>query len=266
MARSIRDLILRAVDDGYPPAIHIPHSFIAVAKYREWRTSEGEPVQWLYDFVMSFFSHSQGSGAWAMSLIKGLSISSYCAEADYSHFHLLAYLLTYWSPRDLVYRILCTPRHPLRLYCIGMDALDGITTVASYADLAHELHPRNKILPVLSGVVSYNMGSIFQYLDCKARGKNPGKTFLAEPGSDVTRGALLACSYVYFARVFRQGRYRNQMLVVLSLLEVFIEIVEDILDFDAYEHIHKLVLPTLKVLRRSFALGPPALQDAADKV
>jgi len=211
---------------------------------------------------MSFFSHSQGSGAWGMALIKGKSIASYCAEADYSHFHLLAYLLTYWSPHDLVYRALCTPRHPLRLYCIGMDALDGITTVAAYADLAHELQPRNKLLPIFSGVVLYNMGSIFQYLDYKARGKNFGKTFLAEPGSDVTRGALLALGYVYFARVFRQGRYRNQMLVVLSLLEVFIEVLEDIFDFDAYEHVHKLVLPMLKVLRRSFALGPRAVQDA----
>ncbi|CAK0835723.1 unnamed protein product, partial [Prorocentrum cordatum] len=124
LGRAARDLILRATDVDYPLAVH-----------------------WLYDLVVSFYSHSQGGGAGAKALLEGTSIVSYIARSDYTCCQVLAWLAVYWSPFDVVYRALATPRHPARLACVSMDALDAITTACAMVDKAAGVHPRNALLP-----------------------------------------------------------------------------------------------------------------------
>jgi hypothetical protein len=198
-------------------------------------------------------------------MIEGKTIASYVAKADYSHIHLLAYLATYWSPRDIVYETMITPRHPLRLLCCAADAIDGVCTVGTCVDTAKELQPENKLLPIMAGIVLYNTGSLFKYLDARARGEKE-KTFLCEPNSDVTRGAVLALLYYFFAYVFQQGKQRNRALVVLNFFEVVVEVLEDYFDFDAYARLHEPGLYLLRSLRRHLALGPATSHVKAAKL
>lgn len=246
--RSFRDLVLTATDKDYPALVHLPHSIISVARYRRWRLEEGEPAAWLYDFFVSFFSHSQGGGAGCKALIEGRLLTSYICRWDYTHFHFLAFLLSYWSPCDIVYRAMMQPRHPARLFCVAFDALDGITTTCAMVDNAVELHPRNKFLPAVMGIVLYNTGALVRWLDEKARGKS-SKVFLAEPGSGVARGVVLAALYLYFGRMLKGGKSRNFVLVLMSMLEVVLEVCEDAWDFDAFAALHGPAAAALKPLQ-----------------
>lgn len=259
MLKAINKFIIDATDEDYPPAVHILHNFISLARYRQWREELGQPNQWLYDIVLSFFSHSMGSGAWVMSLLKGEALSYYAAgnlSSDICHFHLLVYLATYWSPRDFVYRTMSNPRHPLRLLCVFVDGFDGISTLGSAVDLAVSTQPKNKLLPCLASIMLYNCGQIFQCWDARGRGEVEA-TFLASPTSDVTRGALLGFVYWFFGYVFQKGRHRNRALVTLCLFEPLLEVLEDMYDFDAYEQLHIPGLALLRGLRKHLALGPP---------
>lgn len=250
-----RDALTKIADEDYPAIIHIPHSFISMANYREWREEERQPRQWLFDLVMSFFSHSQGSGAMCTSLISGKTLESFGIRPDYSHYHFIVYLLTYWSPRDIVYRIMSTPRHPLRLFCIFADALDGVSTVGAVVDSAIAAQPGNKLLPVLGCIILYAGSQIFRHLDYLRRGV-PSVSFLACASSDVTRGALLGSLYYFFGHMFQRGRQRNRVLISLCVIESVVELLEDIYDFDAYERLHLPGLAMLQYLRKAFSLGP----------
>jgi len=259
MLKAVSDALIKATDEDYPAIIHIPHSFISMTNYREWREEEGQPRQWFFDLVMSFFSHSQGSGAMCTSLITGKTLESYGIRPDYSHYHFIVYLLTYWSPRDIVYRTMSTPRHPLRLFCIVADALDGVTTVGCVVDSSVAAQPGNKLLPVLGCILLYAGSQIFRHLDYIRRGV-PTVSFLARPSSDVTRGALLGFVYWFFGHIFQKGRQRNRVLVALCLVESVVELLEDMYDFDAYQKLHLPGRAVLQCLRKRFSLGPPPEQ------
>jgi len=256
MWKAICDKIEKAADEEYPGWVHIPHSFFALAGYRTWRQHLGEPNLWLYDIVLSFFSHSQGSGAWCTSILEGKSLWSYCARYDYSHYHFLVYLATYWSPRDIVYRWMTTPWHPLKLFCTFIEGIDGVTTTAGLVDDACKSQKANKLLPIIAGIALYNTGGFFRHLDCLSRGEK-SSTFLSKPGGDVTRGVLVGLVYWFFGHIYQQGRQRRRALVALTILESLLEVLEDMYDFDAYEKLHLPGLAVLRWLRKHLALGPP---------
>lgn len=255
--QALANLVFRATDEGYPEIVHIPHSIISVCRYRQWRASEGEPRQWLHDLVVSIFTHSQGGGIAAVTVIDGskFPLSYLASKWDYAHYHLLSYLLSYWSPGDIVYRSLMQPRNPLRMFCQFMDSLDGVTTCCGLVDKCLSEHPKNKLLPVMAGILLFNCGSFWRWIDQRARGKNV-KTFLADPGSGVTRGALLALFYLFFGRLWQGGKHRNKVLLFVCLSEVAIEMMEDDQDFDAWANVHKPIAAFGERLRRTFALGP----------
>jgi len=252
VAKAVRSLILGAVDADYPLAIHVPHSFLSIALYREWRAAEGEPMQWLFDLFASFWTHSMGGGVGSLALVEGQTPLTYLTRGDYAWVHCLAYLFTYWSPRDIVYRMLTRPRHPVRLLCVGMDSLDGITSLFGIIDLGFSKHPKNRLVPFMVGAALYNCGSLARWLDARSRGKAE-KTFLAQPGSSLTRATLLTLAYCYV----RGGRRRDTAVVALSLLEMALELLEEIYGFDAYASLHRPLLAVLRTLQRRLQLGPP---------
>lgn len=248
------ELALRATDVQYPRIVHFPHCLRVLTEYRKWRASEGEPRQWLFDLVMSFWSHSMGGGATGVSFVRGKPLLSYMANRDYTVFHFLAYLATYWSPHDIVFRTLSTPRHPLRLLCISGDALDEITTLIQLVDAGFKSFPNEPLLPLISGILLFNTGSVVRCLDQRCRGRKV-KSFLSEPGSGVTRGVTLAVTYCMLGRSAWRGRHRDRVLVVLSWLYVSLSLAEDSFGFDAFARLHEPGLAFLKLLQRAFSLG-----------
>jgi len=255
LGKLFSELALRAADRDYPPIIHVPHALISIATYRQWRSAEGEKHQWLYDLVLSFFSHSQGGGVASVTVLDNKNPVSAGVRWDYIHYHLLAYLISYWSPKDIVYKMLQRHRNPFRLTCVAFDTLDAITTLCALVDKGLKVHPHNQVLPAITGIVLFNSGSLFRWLDQRCRGK-PAKTFLAEPGSGVTRGIILALIYRYFGHSFMQGKHRNTALVTLSLLVTVLGVLEESFNFDAFAHAHYPVHSLLRAVCHRLELGP----------
>lgn len=256
LGQTIWNLVLRATDEDYPRVIHVPHALISVAHYRKWRQEEGEPHQWLYDALVSCFASSQGGGINSKAMLEGLNPVYYFARnAEYVHVQVVAYLLNYWSPGDVVYKIMTNPRNPLRLCSLVMDALDTITTLCGLTDGARKAFPENKLLPFMVGMALFKGGAFYKYLDGRSRGKQ-AKGILTDPGSAVTRSVVLVSLYWYFGRGFQGGRHRNVVLVYLCVLYTLLELMEDMLDFDAFDQVHKPLMRFLAAFRKTLNLGP----------
>eukprot|EP00928_Gymnodinium_smaydae_P044877 TRINITY_DN29952_c0_g1_i1.p1 TRINITY_DN29952_c0_g1~~TRINITY_DN29952_c0_g1_i1.p1 ORF type:complete len:300 (-),score=41.68 TRINITY_DN29952_c0_g1_i1:2-856(-) len=261
----VGDLALENADRGYPLSMHIPHSLISVARYRQWRDQEGLQRQWLYDLVASIFTHSQGGGIACKMLLQGKLPQFYLAERwDYCWVHCLAYLATYWSPRDIIYKKIAQPHHPLRLFCFGMDSLDAISSLFGLVDAARSTFPRHLLLPAMMGAVLTSSGAFCRGLDARSRGERVPSP-LAAPSNGMARGAAWALLYWYLSRGFRGGKHRNKALVGLTWLWIVLDYAEDFCGFDA----HELVLRPLAMLvvraSRALSLGPHDEEKASTR-
>lgn len=222
-------LIIRATDEDYPDIIHLPHVLISMTSYRQWRKQEGQPFQWLFDLVVSYWSHSQAGGAFCKGLLVGWDNLSLHTNPKHLQFHVIGYLITYFSPRNFVDRMVATPRHPARLFCLMMDALDANTSLFGLMDLSRKLHPANNVLPYIVGVLGLQGGAIVRWMESRLRGQNV-KALLAAPGSGVTKGLVLALLWSWMG----YGQTRNRNLVALSTIFTFLDVLQDAFDFDVY--------------------------------
>jgi len=257
-AQAFWDLTLRATDESYPLVVHIPHSLVSVANYRNWRTSEGVPAQWLYDMVASCFFHSQGGGILTKCMLEGKSpLHDFATNTDYVWVQVLAYVANYWSPFDIVHRALAQPRNPCRMICIAFDAFDAITATFGAVDSCRSAFPAGKLLPIMAGITMFNGGAFWRHLDLLSRGKQ-SKTFLAAPGAGVTKGAVWTALYWFSAYGYQGGTHRNRSLVLLTALFCILELIEDYFDFDplGWDNAHSPLLTLLGKLRKTFKLGP----------
>eukprot|EP00930_Biecheleria_cincta_P083400 TRINITY_DN72984_c0_g1_i1.p1 TRINITY_DN72984_c0_g1~~TRINITY_DN72984_c0_g1_i1.p1 ORF type:complete len:265 (-),score=24.02 TRINITY_DN72984_c0_g1_i1:217-1011(-) len=254
--RTIGDLALRNADTDYPLEVHIPHSLISIANYRQWREREGLQSRWLYDLVVSILTHSQGGGIGCKAAIEGhLPVHYLVSRWDYAHVHFFSYLAAYWSPGDVIFRNLSQPRNPLRLLCLSMDSLDAISTLAGVLDAVRRRYPANKLAPVMVGVILFQSGSFWRLLDERSRGKST-ESFLTAPGSGVSRGIAMALLYWYVGHGFAGGRHRNRALLALTTCYILLDMLQDICGFDAFAKVHKPALASLSALRDICHLGP----------
>jgi hypothetical protein len=255
--KMIGDLALETADRGYPLIVHIPHSLISVATYRQWREKEGVAPEWLYDMCVSMFTHSQGGGIGIKTVLMGQFPLSYLASRwDFVWVQVLSYLANYWSPFDVVNRILVQPKNPLRLFCVTMDATDAFGSMCGLIDYARKTFPENKLLPAMVGVILFSTGQFIRSLDSRSRGL-PGKSFLATPSfPGVPLGIVFSSLYQYFGYEYQQGKHRDKALKSLTLLFVTYKLLDDALGFDAFARIHEPVVAFLQVLRRVLKLGP----------
>jgi len=250
LGQYIYDLILRATDEDYPDIVHLPHTLAAIASYRSWRKEEGQPVNWFYDLVVSYWSHSQGGGCVGKGYLVGFQNMSLLTNPKHLKFHLIGYLLTYWSPRNIVYRTVNQPLNPARLFCVAMDSLDASTTACGLIDVGRKMHPKNNLLPYVTAILLMQSGAAVRWLDAKCRGKEV-KSFLANPGSGVTKSALLALLWWHLG----VGQKRNRVLVLLNVIWIGLDLIQDASGCDAFAHVHKPVVPVLQALERSLCLG-----------
>lgn len=246
------NLVIETTDADYPDIIHIPHIFASVTAYRQWRKGEGQPNKWLYDLVVSYWSHSQGGGAIGKGNLLGNHTISYVINHKHLKYHLFGYLLSYWSPKDIVYRTISQPLNPLRLFCVFMDALDANTTCCALVDVGRKMHPDNSLLPYVTSALLCQTGATIRWLDAKSRGKHtPG--ILVAPNSSLTKNLLIAFLWWHFGRPGGQNRNRN--LVLISTIMTGLDMLQEITGFNAFANLHKPLVPALQALQTTFSLG-----------
>jgi len=260
MASFLYNLILEATDRNYPDIVHFPHAVLSLVAYRQWRKAEDQPVQWLHDLVLSYWSHSMAGGCIGKGMLLGHQTFAFMTDPKQLKFHLTAYLLAYWSPRNIAYRALSQPLNPLRLFCVTMDSIDANTTVCGLVDLARKLHPNNHLLPCIVGVFAYQTGALVRWIDAKFRGKD-AKSLLLEPGCGVTKSSLIALLWWYLG--VGKNRDRNLAAFVCSL--GVLDLTEELFGVDAFEVVHTPVVPVLKALQKNFSLGVSPTSEAPQK-
>merc|ERR1739845_256382 len=121
---------------------------------------------------------------------------------------------------------------------------DTMTCLIKNVDKCRRSYPNSYLLPVILGVVHMHGAATFQMLDRRSRGIEH-KSFLARPGSGVTRGVVLCLLYWYFGRGFRGGKYRNVTMFIMTVAYTILELCEDSFKFDAFANVHKPILAFL---------------------
>ncbi|CAE7601607.1 luxQ, partial [Symbiodinium microadriaticum] len=130
-------LVERAAFQEYLLIVHLPHSLVSVARYRDWQDSTSLPRRWLFDLIVSLFTHSMGGGISCKASLGGNKVlleghlppHYLAARWDFCWVHMLTYALTYFSPADIVFRAMSGRRSPLRLMCVVADSFDAVTTL-----------------------------------------------------------------------------------------------------------------------------------------
>jgi len=169
-------------------------------------------------------------------LILGHTTINTFVNPKHMQFHLIGWFLTYFSPRNIVYKMVMTPRHPLRLFCLAMDSLDATTTTCALIDAGRKQYPNNALVPYVVGVAIFHSGAAFRWLDAKCRGKSV-KSFLAAPGSGFNKAMVLALLWWYLGR----GQKRIRIMMWLSAIFTFLDLAQDVSGFDAFKDLHRPV-------------------------
>jgi len=143
----------------------------------------------------------------------------------------LAYAVVSYSPFDIVYRQVSTPRTIPSLLVTAFEAVDSSTTVLGSVEKAKRLFPESPLAPFIAAVISGVGGSFFRYIE-RRFGRNWNvSTELSRP-SVVTRTVLLyTVVYIQLREVigWRKARlYIASFHVVWNLLK---EITGKSLDF-----------------------------------
>lgn len=261
VVRWLNDLILTATNKEYPDAIHFPHVLVSVARYRRWRASEQQLRLWLFDLVASYWMFSQGGGCVSVLLLEGLNRISWIKNPKHVTFHVLGYLLVYFSPLDLAFRAIGEPWHPVHVLCAVADSVDATTTACAQIDRCRQLWPGNKALPYLISLVIYKSGSLFRWCDQRSRGKSV-KTFLVNPDQGVTQAMLLTFCWLRLG----YGRYRDQALVALCAAYAACDVVQEAAGIDIFlGRLRRWLAMLLQELQQRLRLGvePAALAHSA---
>ena len=82
----------------------------------------------------------------------------------------LSTLLIYCSPSDIVYKTMITQRHPVRVACRILDAIDDMTTTCNTVEMMHRQHGRNMFAPYIAALALKKGGALFRYFEAKGRG------------------------------------------------------------------------------------------------
>lgn len=127
---------------GYPACIQIPHALAAVISFRKsFTASEYSTVTAWHKLLAAYFCHGYGGSSFRDILLgQPISANSHPTVVLY---YLLGWTLINFSPRDVIYRLLTTPRHPLRLCMIFGESVDDATTIFGAFEKGSRLHPES---------------------------------------------------------------------------------------------------------------------------
>lgn len=126
------------------------------------------------------------------------------------------FLAVNYSPGDAIYRMLETPRHPLRVAVVFGEAVDAITTPFGAFEKGMRLHPNAPWAGYVAALAAVLGGSIFRYFERRGRGRGASEiapkeqmTEWGHPSGSIQAGAVYIVAYatlrklgVGFARLY----------------------------------------------------------------
>eukprot|EP00729_Bicosta_minor_P023025 gene23025-248_t len=177
--------LIAGTDSGYPDEIHIGHNLISIAEFRKWRGERD--ASWMHKMIGSFLCFGNG-GSFALDALLQ-NRNGIVTSAKTAKYWTLSTFLIYCSPRDIVYKTMVTPRHPVRVASRILDAIDDMTTVCNTVEYMHVHHRQNPLGPYIASLALKKGGALFRYFEAKGRGVRAEYPFAFNDNS--TKEALL---------------------------------------------------------------------------
>eukprot|EP00037_Helgoeca_nana_P036737 m.12846 g.12846 ORF g.12846 m.12846 type:complete len:263 (-) comp7905_c0_seq2:1125-1913(-) len=221
------DYFRRVIEaSGYPPELCFAHCLRACSSWRVYRecltmstplrltstlaTFTSSTVSFPFDLVAPFFCHAFGGTTfrdWCIAEVPGVFTSDQMTK----HW-LLAWLLVYFSPGDIAFRLLEDRRSPLRAITLVYEAIDAATTISGSVEKGIARFPQSTAAPLLLGLIAGVGGSVWRWLEKRGR-YHDITTELAEP----TRTFRQTLAYV-FAHLWIRSRSgpRKARLIVAT--------------------------------------------------
>ena len=178
----------------YPLAVHLGHSLFCIASFRQWRQGQTkEEPSWMHNLVCSYFCFGFGGSSSADYIINSNTPMNLMSSRDIGVYWFLCYLAVYWSPFDIVYRLIAWPKNPVRIIIRGLESIDVMTTCTARVDKAMVFLPLSRAAPFLAGFITWVTGSFFRTMEYRGRIDQQERRRRGEGGREgPQRGEVLA--------------------------------------------------------------------------
>ncbi|GBG28673.1 Trimeric intracellular cation channel type B [Hondaea fermentalgiana] len=206
------------LDESYPWDLMFVHSIKALASWRAFaegagavkgrgRELESMKASWIYDLVCGFLCH--GFGGTSVRDLAMAQPPSIFRSKDLLQTWILAYGIVYWSPLDLGYQLISTPRSLTSLVVTTFEAIDSSTTVCGSVDKARQLFPNSPAAPFVAAFLAGIGGSILRYLERRlGRGWDHEQTEWSRPTEGLRRTILYTVLYMVLSKTHGKTKAR----------------------------------------------------------
>ena len=149
---------------SYPYLIVIPHCIVSACAYRsEIEKRSKVPVHFLSSFGLTFFCYGFG-GSIISDILMGLPVTA-LGHTRIVPCYVLGYLLTWYSPCDIIYSAYSDPRSFPHIFLILAEAIDTVTTPLGRISLS-ALELQNQVTaPLMAGLFAGVGGSVIRYAE-----------------------------------------------------------------------------------------------------
>ena len=179
---------------------------------------QGEADSPFYTPVAGYFCYGYGGGTvrdWAMAQPPAAF-----TNGDVLLGWVWGYIAIHFT-NDTLYNM-CkagTAFNPIKGIVMGLDAIDTAGGVCASVDKAAKLFPDNPQAPFLGGMLISLGGSLFRYMDQKARGKQV-KTEWAKPTAVFKRGLFYTLLYLSLKKWSGDASWSRLTVVTMHLIRV----------------------------------------------
>jgi len=250
----------------YPLAVHLGHSLFCIASFRQWRQGQTkEEPSWMHNLVCSYFCFGFGGSSSADYIINSSTPMNLMSSRDIGVYWFLCYLAVYWSPFDIVYRLIAWPKNPVRIIIRGLESIDVMTTCTARVDKAMVFLPLSRAAPFLAGFITWVTGSFFRTMEYRGRIDQqievqdpPPKLWFATPGlyGGVSRGIIFTLAYYWFGKLLRGGLFADRVRLWCTTIFVVAETLDELVpSFDPFAMLSALTRGLLTGLARTLWLG-----------
>ncbi|CAE8597901.1 unnamed protein product [Polarella glacialis] len=130
----------------------------------------------------------------------GQPISAISSPDVVQYYLVFGFLLINFSPGDVAFKMLTTPKHPLRLAMLFVESVDDATTIFGAFEKGASLHPQSPAAPYVSALAAVLGGGIARYFERKGRGRDV-KTEWSKPTGRIQTGMAYIFIYAALRRI-----------------------------------------------------------------
>jgi len=239
---------------GYPWTIQVPHSLAAPGSFRQSFTEEewAEVSVW-HKLIGGYFCHGYGASFLRDALV-GVA-PSLISHPTVPKYFIIGWLLTYYSPGDIVYRVTQTKKHPVRLLMLFGETVDATTTCLGSFEKAARLHPNGHWLgPYACAFLVTMGGSMVRYAERKGRGWNV-KTEWTNPTGLIQKSVAYIIAYSLLRKRFGVNFARLWVTLWTCFVALYAELAEQP-DFNPAGRLVDAITARISQIATKLHLGP----------